>query len=60
MDNDLYNLVKHDFKNSVLGQILVLELFLKNEFGIITQSQREMVEMLLESNEYMLNKIKNN
>ncbi len=59
MDNDLYNLLKHDFKNSVLGQILVLELFLKNEFGIITQSQREMVEMLLESNEYMLNKIKN-
>lgn len=59
MDNDLYNLLKHDFKNSVLGQILVLELFLKNEFGNITQSQREMVEMLLESNEYMLNKIKN-
>lgn len=59
MDNDLYNLLKHDFKNSVLGQILVLELFLKNEFGDITQNQREMVEMLLESNEFMLNKIKN-
>lgn len=59
MDKDLYNLLKHDFKNSVLGQILVLELFLKNEFGNITPKQREMFEMLLESNEGLLHKIKN-
>ena len=43
----------HDLKNPTIAQIRGLELLLKGEFGDISLSQRELVEMVLDSCRYM-------
>ncbi len=43
----------HDLKNPTIAQIRGLELLLKGEFGEISLSQRELVEMVLDSCRYM-------
>lgn len=45
--------IGHDLKNPTIAQIRGLELLLKGEFGDITQDQRELVEMVLDSCRYM-------
>ena len=43
----------HDLKNPTIAQIRGLELLLKGAFGEISLSQRELVEMILDSCRYM-------
>lgn len=43
----------HDLKNPTIAQIRGLELLLKGEFGSITDEQREIAEMILDSCRYM-------
>ena len=43
----------HDLKNPTLAQIRAVELLLKGEFGDIQESQREILEMILDSCRYM-------
>lgn len=43
----------HDLKNPTLAQIRAIELLLKNEFGIISKEQQEILGMVLESCKYM-------
>lgn len=43
----------HDLKNPTIAQIRGLELLLKGEFGQIDSSQKELVEMILDSCRYM-------
>ena len=43
----------HDLKNPTLAQIRAVELLLKDNFGKINDTQREILEMLLDSCKYM-------
>ena len=43
----------HDLKNPTLAQIRAVELLLKGDFGNISDSQREILEMILDSCKYM-------
>ncbi len=45
--------LSHDLKNPLLAQISSLELFYNGTFGELTPSQKEMLEMILESSKYM-------
>ena len=45
--------INHDLKNPTIAQIRALELFLKGNFGQITNTQREIIEMVLDSCKYM-------
>lgn len=45
--------IGHDLKNPTLAQIRGLELFLKGDFGSISEEQREIIEMILDSCRYM-------
>ncbi len=43
----------HDLKNPTLAQIRALELLLRSHFGALTEEQREIIQMVLESCNYM-------
>ena len=43
----------HDLKNPTLAQLRATELMLKNQFGPLTDMQREILEMILDSCRYM-------
>lgn len=43
----------HDLKNPTIAQIRSLELLLKGSFGEITETQKELLEMVLDSCRYM-------
>ena len=43
----------HDLKNPTIAQIRALELFLKGDFGTLLPTQKEIVEMILDSCKYM-------
>lgn len=45
--------IGHDLKNPTLAQIRGLELFLKGDFGSISEEQRDIIEMILDSCRYM-------
>lgn len=43
----------HDLKNPTLAQIRAVELLLKSEFGSVSEEQREILDMVLDSCKYM-------
>lgn len=45
--------LSHDLKNPLQAQISSLELFYKGVFGNLTDTQKEMLEMIIESSKYM-------
>ena len=45
--------LNHDLKNPLQAQISSLELFSKGTFGELNETQKEMIEMILESSKYM-------
>lgn len=45
--------LSHDLKNPLLAQISSLELFSKGTFGELNETQKEMLDLILESSKYM-------
>lgn len=45
--------IGHDLKNPTIAQIRMLELLLKNSFGVLNEEQKELLEMVLDSCLYM-------
>lgn len=45
--------LSHDLKNPLQAQISSLELFYQGVFGSLTDTQKEMLEMIIESSKYM-------
>lgn len=45
--------LSHDLKNPLLAQISSLELFRKGTFGELNETQKEMLDLILESSKYM-------
>lgn len=43
----------HDLKNPTLAQIRAIELLLKGEFGSVSETQQEIMQMILDSCKYM-------
>ncbi len=45
--------LSHDLKNPLLAQISSLDLFSKGTFGELNETQKEMIDLILESSKYM-------
>ena len=45
--------LSHDLKNPLLAQISSLDLFSKGTFGELNETQKEIIDLILESSQYM-------
>ena len=52
-------ILNHDIKTPILAQIQSLELILKNQFGEISQIQKEILSQILNSNYFLLEVVSN-